>query len=308
VPRPPLTVSAAKGGLLICVVLALLLVATSSRGENEDAEAAAQSTLGTQEARAAKEVPPERRRRRRRLLKRRDAPPTGVRRQITYFETGNGGCVGGARPIPDTPSIYYTSKPFYRDPRTLKPADLDEVAIGELFSICIAGFDFRRPLTASVTRPDGTQVVNSFRRQRKFSILAQEWSFTVLPGDPVGVYQARAYQGALDARGSFTVTPPIGPGIRVENIGDRVLPRPGDSFRIIGSGLPPREKIRIHLYHKRPKEGRGRYRFITALRLRTDTNGGLFYKIKSYRGDPKGCYVIRPAIKAETYDENFCLF
>lgn len=259
-------------------------------------------------------------------LSHRDTPPRGVKRRIRDLEEGGTTACSAPRGVEPEgltkanrtrPMVILERVPFRFGLRETILEDGSEVAVGEAFKICFEGFDARRPISATMSRPDGTTIRSVLNR---YQFTYHSWDYDPLPGDPLGQYTVWASQGARQVARTFVVGPALKPGVRVAPVRPPKNPysgsggRPGSDFRLIGSGLPPRRSLMLRVYGPDltlydPDPGvSSTLPYLTSIRVRSDRFGGFRRVLRTSTRDRSGCYVIRPAFRAGlTHEDRICL-
>ena len=220
------------------------------------------------------------------LLQRRDAPPTGVADQVSFFGIGNGGCSDE----PETPTVHFFS---YQLGEVPGPATVD---MGDSFAFCLAGFDPAGDVEVVVQRPDGNELNRTVAPPPNSDFPVRTLSWDPVPGDPLGAYMVTARQGAATASGKFTVQLASQRGLRVIRGGLSSL-EPGDTVRIALTGFEANESVPIHIYG--PRGESAQHVYLTTVAPRVDGDGQLLYELVTRPNDPEGFYYLRLTEGAE---------
>lgn len=223
------------------------------------------------------------------VLGRRDAPPEGVKDQITFG--GVGGIVTCQPGLEPPPRVTYFRALFSYQGK-YDPADSaenDEVARGDQLWICLSGFSGTEPVQAEILRPDG----RVFRRQARRPTAADTQSvvWDTLPSDLFGTYRVTARQGTEQVRSSFMLKPPTKPEIRVfgrRHDSSSVGP-PGAPFTIVLVGLEPRRRVRLDFYRQGVTNG---FRYVTSVPVTLNGRGEVVYMLQTAKDDPSGTYLV----------------
>jgi hypothetical protein len=194
--------------------------------------------------------------------------------------------------------------------------------IGAAVGICFTGFDVRRPLAVSITRPDGTRVRRTLgpayvEEPDPFAggpaaARSYQLRLAALPPLAVGRYVVEASQSRARAQASFRLLPQAARTLWVvpEVDSDTTLfrhpdVRPGEPVRLVLTGFPPAARVPIHVYGGRNGEPDG---YVTTVVARTDADGYASLRIATGRADRDSQFCPVPAapFRDEPSEHQWC--
>jgi hypothetical protein len=145
---------------------------------------------------------------------RRDAPPTGVARQVAFY-AGAGGedpYCQFERPLPSKSSPYLIlAADVERQSTQVLPKRETTIMVFDRSEVCLVGFVPNRSVTLRVILPNGViERHNVIDQESSLSGLysyESDYNFGRRPIDPIGKYQVVAMQGRRKASLSITLVP-----------------------------------------------------------------------------------------------------
>lgn len=178
--------------------------------------------------------------------------------------------------------------------------------------MCLLRFASTTPITVTIRAPTGRVERTSAPAPCPGEDCASQVDWAALPGVPLGDYDVTAVQGDLEARATVRVEPAGEPGLLViGGVTDeerRVTVRRGATVGIAIAGFRPRQSVGLLFYHTpsqapRPKDLHFRARTM----VRTDAGGAAVFRLRTSRGDPRGCYVANtlPPLRAGVTEPRF---
>lgn len=223
-------------------------------------------------------------------LHRHDVPPEGVERQVSFGASGDSYCVPRAHP-----EIIFDRRGFSSPTPGIDggfpPIDeLGDPEIGELFSLCMAGFAPNSPITVSVTDPTGKTQVKDVAPDPNVSNDTTIWRWAPRPGDPLGRYHVKAEQGSSTARNDFILHEPTARNIALL-VSDALREQTtGDDVDLMLLGFEPDEAVRIDLYKSNRN---GTYGYLTSITESAGPSGSRTISIPTSAEDAGDGWVAR---------------
>ncbi|WP_250032530.1 hypothetical protein [Paractinoplanes maris] len=226
------------------------------------------------------------------VLSRDEAVPAGVQAQLSFF-------IGGSNA--ESPC---------RSRSGFGISVVDEVLSAPGFAtICANGLRPGQTVEVSAYAPSG-RIVQSWE-----AVPVYESSLTLrfrrMPYDEPGVYRFQLTQQKRSASTTAPLRPVSSPALIPYLDDDQESFEAAEPpFRVAVGGFPPYAEVPMRLYgaEKRIPGGTVRSRYLTTFPIRMDSRGFALWELRTFPGDPRGCYRLAlDGIPETTTRLRFCL-
>lgn len=223
----------------------------------------------------------------------RDAPPDGVKRQISYFQQG------GAPNCKDERATHTLTLSYGVDALPRAPsARLDEPRIGDLLAICVLGLVGREPVEVSIDAPDRDPAPIMTNGIGGSPSMAMAY-LHLMPENGAGRWRFTARAGSRSAGMMLDIPTATEPGYRHVSSGED---RPGEPVEFVLVGFESGQSFKMHIY--RPRERQLIADYVTTSRGRVRRDGTQTLRF-SPKGAEDGCHIAKVEVEGQILDDRF---